>query len=170
MLRLYDDLKDIDNSVEMMQAAAFPKESLTGMPGKKGEHHDIGDVYLRYLRSMYDRNEELRKMMWYLSDEEDSIQRLWTCFYALPDPFYTIIKHLYVDKELYQTVEKEFEWSHRTFERYRRDAMELLIKLYHSEMSVSQLIAQSNKETVEVKKSTKNHTEEYEQICLEFLT
>ena len=167
MLMLYDDLKGIHDS-ELMKGAALGSPRLTGMPSGKGEHRDLGDIYLKYRRAVYERDEELRKMMWYLSEEEDSICRVWLCFYALQDPYYTILKRLYVDGEKYQIVEAEFGGSHKTFEKHRSNAMTLMTKLYHSDMTDAQIIAQSavNDPGMDKPSRNKKHTEEYDQICL----
>ena len=74
MFRLYREMEHTD---EIMESVAFPSANLNGLPGGKGGHKDLGDVLVKYNRQLYNRNEEIRRIMWELVEEEDSISRVW---------------------------------------------------------------------------------------------
>ena len=143
MISLYQELERND---EVLETVAYPKTELSGMSGGKGNHKDLGDVLLQYNRQICNRNEEIRKIMWELVEEEDSISRLWACFYALNDPFYSILNALYVENQLYQAVENNFDMSHKTFEKYRQRGIELLLLFYNSDESIAKLMRTYSKE------------------------
>lgn len=169
MLSLYQELGRND---EVLETVAYPKSELKGMPGGKGNHKDLGDVLLQYNHQICNQNEEIRKIMWELVEEEDSISRLWACFYALNDPYYSILSALYVENQLYQTVENSFEMSHKTFEKYRRRGIELLLLFYNSDESIAKLMRSCSKEKTDRRqgkgKKEQKHNE-YEQISLSLM-
>lgn len=169
MLSLYQELGRND---EVLETVAYPKSELKGTPGGKGNHKDLGDVLLQYNHQICNQNEEIRKIMWELVEEEDSISRLWACFYALNDPYYSILSALYVENQLYQTVENSFEMSHKTFEKYRRRGIELLLLFYNSDESIAKLMRSCSKEKTDRRqgkgKKEQKHNE-YEQISLSLM-
>lgn len=167
MLGLYEQLKRIEqDSAEM---ASLPGIKADGMPGAKGTHMDLSDVFFSYKRQVYDRNEEVRRLMWVLSEKEELISRVWACFYALEDPFFSILQELYVENQLYQTVEESYEMSHKTFEKYRSEGIELIIRFYESGESVADLIQRHQTEVSfhnAHKKEPKKDGNEYDQISI----
>lgn len=169
MISLYQELERND---EVLETVAYPKTELSGMSGGKGNHKDLGDVLLQYNRQICNRNEEIRKIMWELVEEEDSISRLWACFYALNDPFYSILNALYVENQLYQVVENNFDMSHKTFEKYRQRGIELLLLFYNSDESIAKLMRSYSKEKTDKRqgrgKKEQKHNG-YEQISLSSL-
>lgn len=169
MISLYQELERND---EVLETVAYPKTELSGMSGGKRNHKDLGDVLLQYNRQICNRNEEIRKIMWELVEEEDSISRLWACFYALNDPFYSILNALYVENQLYQAVENNFDMSHKTFEKYRQRGIELLLLFYNSDESIAKLMRSYSKEKTDKRqgrgKKEQKHNG-YEQISLSSL-
>lgn len=165
MFRLYREMEHTD---EIMESVAFPSTNLSGLPGGKGGHKDLGDVLVKYNRQLYNRNEEIRRIMWELVEEEDSISRVWACFYALSEPYYSILYALYIENQLYQAVEDSFDVSHKTFEKYRQRGMELLLRLYNSGENVTKLMRRQETEN-DSKKGKVKKAEEYEQISLSSL-
>lgn len=169
MISLYQELERND---EVLETVAYPKTELSGMSGGKGNHKDLGDVLLQYNRQICNRNEEIRKIMWELVEEEDSISRLWACFYALNDPFYSILNALYVENQLYQAVENNFDMSHKTFEKYRQRGIELLLLFYNSDESIAKLMRSYSKEKTDKRqgrgKKEQKHNG-YEQISFSSL-
>lgn len=172
MFHLYQELEHTD---EIMESAAFPSTNYSGLPGGKGGHKDLGDVLLKYNRQLYNRNEEIRRIMWELVEEEDSISRLWACFYGLGDPYYSILNALYVENQLYQTVEDSFDVSHKTFEKYRQKGIELLLRFYESDESIAKLMRRygsekdNSQKTGKDGKNKKQKEDTYEQISLSSL-
>lgn len=169
MFSLYQELGDTG---EIMTTAAFPSAGITGMPGAKGGHKDLGDVLLRYQHQLCSRNEEIRKIMWELTEEEDSISRVWACFHALTNPYYSILNALYVENQLYQAVETKFDASHKTFEKYRQQGMKQLASFYTSGDDIAGLMRrQRTGSGKQRKKKSREHKKErqYDQICLSSL-
>ncbi len=169
MLSLYQELGRND---EVLETVAYPKSELKGMQGGKGNHKDLGDVLLQYNHQLCNRNEEIRKIMWELVEEEESISRLWACFYALNDPFYSILNALYVENQLYQAVENNFDMSHKTFEKYRQRGIELLLLFYNSDESIAKLMRSSSKEKTDRRQGKRKKEQKnsgYEQISLSSL-
>lgn len=169
MISLYQELERND---EVLETVAYPKTELSGMSGGKGNHKDLGDVLLQYNRQICNRNEEIRKIMWELVEEEDSISRLWACFYALNDPFYSILNALYVENQLYQAVENNFDMSHKTFEKYRQRGIELLLLFYNSDESIAKLMRSYSKEKTDKRRGRGKKEQKhngYEQISFSSL-
>lgn len=166
MLALY---RELEASEDMRARDVLPAIRTDGMPGVKGRHKDLGDILLGYQRQQCERNEEIRKMMWALSEQEETISRVWACFYALDDPYYSILQALYVENQLYQAVENSFDISHKTFEKYRQHGISLIMGFYESGESIADLMRRHQTEAVSKKKSmAKKEAEnaEYGQISL----
>lgn len=155
-LQLYEMIEDTDS---VLISSALPSPKLSALPTGKGTHKDMGDVLLNYQAELRKRNKELRSILWQLSEEEEGIIRTWTCFCALPEPYYGILKALYVDNQLYQAVEQDFGHSHKTFEQYRKKGIDTIIRYYESEMSVSRLLEEQYKKNQCQNKSSKNKRE-----------
>lgn len=148
MMILYEEL----DSETALENAALPPINLSGMPGAKGQHKDLGDVLIRCQKQAYAHNEEIREMMCELVKEEDMINRVWACFHVLKHPYYTILTDLYVNNQLYETVEKAFDYSHKTFEKHRKEGIRLIMDFYDSGEDVSALMRRYRKN---VSKKTK---------------
>ena len=67
------------------------------------------------------------------------------CFLLLDEPYYDYIKRLYVNGEKYDTVEAESGFSRQVFGKYRKEAMDLIIRFYNSEKDMLELSEQSQK-------------------------
>lgn len=83
-------------------------------------------------------------MLTELSYQEDLVNRVWACFLALDDPYYTLLSQLYVENDLYENVRIQFDMSPTTFERYRKKALHLIIEYTNSPLSVGELITGSS--------------------------
>ena len=138
--KMYSLHKELESTDEVLEAAALPAVKSDGMPGSHGTHQDLSDVYITYQKQLKDRNEEIRKIMWALVEEEERISRVFACYYALDDPYYSILNAIYVENQLYQSVENDFEMSHKTFEKNRQHAILLIIKFYESGESIADLM------------------------------
>ena len=164
MLSLYQETE----SEEVLSALALPPINMSGMPGAKGNHKDLGDVLISYQKQIWKRNEEIREMMWQLSEEEAMVRRVWACFHVLDNPYYSILHALYVENQLYMAVESSFDMSHKTFEKYRRDGINLLIRFYESNETIPELMRKyRNKNKMQKRrKKADNQEKEYRQIDL----
>lgn len=134
---IFEMMSDTDSAI---LSSALPSSEISFLPSGKGNHRDLGDVFLQYRETLRKRNTELGEFLWELSEMEEGIIRAWVCFCALPNPYYGILKSLYVENQLYHTVEQEFGAAHKTFERYRKTAIQKLIQYYESDISVGRLL------------------------------
>lgn len=166
MISLYEDANDTDS---VLETVALPAQNISGMPGARGEHKDLGNVLINYQNELYRRNAEIREMMWALSQEEQSINRVWACFHVLEEPFYDIIRRLYVVGELYQTVEHESGLTHSYFDKKRMEGLQLIIAYYESGESISNLMYKYRNKKKSSKKEKKKMQNSFQQISLEDL-
>lgn len=166
MISLYEDANDTDS---VLETVALPAQNISGMPGARGEHKDLGNVLINYQNELYRRNAEIREMMWALSQEEQSINRVWACFHVLEEPYYDIIRHLYVAGELYQTVEHESGLTHSYFDKKRMEGLQLIIEYYESGESISNLMYKYRSKKKSSKKEKKKMQNSFQQLSLEDL-
>lgn len=166
MISLYEDANDTDS---VLETVALPAQNISGMPGARGEHKDLGNVLINYQNELYRRNAEIREMMWALSQEEQSINRVWACFHVLEEPYYDIIRRLYVVGELYQTVEHESGLTHSYFDKKRMEGLQLIIEYYESGESISNLMYKYRNRKKSSKKEKKKMQNSFQQLSLEDL-
>lgn len=166
MISLYEDANDTDS---VLETVALPAQNISGMPGARGEHKDLGNVLISYQNELYRRNAEIREMMWALSQEEQSINRVWACFHVLEEPYYDILRRLYVVGELYQTVEHESGLTHSYFDKKRMEGLQLIIEYYESGESISNLMYKYRSKKKSSKKEKKKMQNSFRQISLEDL-
>lgn len=166
MISLYEDANDTDS---VLETVALPAQNISGMPGARGEHRDLGNVLINYQNELYRRNAEIREMMWALSQEEQSINRVWACFHVLEEPYYDILRRLYVVGELYQTVEHESGLTHSYFDKKRMEGLQLIIEYYESGESISNLMYKYRSKKKSSKKEKKKMQNSFRQISLEDL-
>lgn len=166
MISLYEDANDTDS---VLETVALPAQNISGMPGARGEHKDLGNVLINYQNELYRRNAEIREMMWALSQEEQSINRVWACFHVLEEPYYDIIRRLYVVGELYQTVEHESGLTHSYFDKKRMEGLQLIIAYYESGESISNLMYKYRNKKKSSKKEKKKMQNSFQQLSLEDL-
>lgn len=168
MISLYQDLEEPE---ELLGSIRLPAMKYSGMPGGTNNQKDLGDQLLQYHKRVWGWKEEIRKMMYVLALEEDRITRVWACYHALEDPYYSILTKLYVEGHLYQAVEKEVAMSHRIFEENRQNAVIQVMQYYKSGKSVSDLMCQHIPAMKKKGKGRRkgNGTQGYEQISMEEL-
>ncbi len=166
MISLYEDANDTDS---VLETVALPAQNISGMPGARGEHKDLGNVLISYQNELYRRNAEIREMMWALSQEEQSINRVWACFHVLEEPYYDILRRLYVVGELYQTVEHESGLTHSYFDKKRMEGLQLIIAYYESGESISNLMYKYRNKKKSSKKEKKKMQNSFQQLSLEDL-
>ncbi len=115
------------------------------LPGPKGgKKKDLSDLIIKLEKDREIRRKELLTMLTELSNQEDVVNRVWACYLALDDPYYTLLSQLYVENDLYENVRIQFDMSPTTFERYRKKALHLIIEYTKSPLSVGELITGSS--------------------------
>ncbi len=143
--KMYFIQKDISQTDDMIEMASFRSTEITDMPSGKGTHKDLADVLLKYYKYMDDQKKQYTDLFRTLIDREMRTERIWMCFLLLDEPYYGYIKRLYVDGEKYDTVEAESGFSRQVFGKYRKEAMELIIRFYNSDKNMLELSEQSQK-------------------------
>lgn len=139
---LYEELLQLEQPNELMAAAALPAKTVK-MVRERGEYADNFSILDRFYRQRKARRMEIRFQMWKLSEEAEDIRRLWGCFFVLQEPYYGILYDLYVKKELYAAAEAAFGYSHRIFEKKRKEGLELLTNMFNSPYSSLELMEQT---------------------------
>lgn len=142
IMSLYEEL----NREAALAEAALPAINTSALPGAKGQHKDLCDILLHWQKLHRQREIEIMEMMWKLTDEESRINRVWACFHALDEIYYSMFWHLYVENQLYETTAIEFCGSRKTFEKYRKKGMQQLIDFYESGESTAVLMCRSREE------------------------
>ena len=132
--------KEMNRTDDLMKMVSLRRSNLSDMPKGKNGHNDLSAVYEKYINALERRDTEYADFFESLQREELSIQRVWLCFQALNEPYYGILKRLYVDGELYATVESESGVSIRAFEERRKKAICMIMELYASDQTEANLI------------------------------
>lgn len=153
MKSLYREIQSPDAAVS---EAAFPCTKY-GTLSRNSMHRDISDVLQRCEGIFMKRNEEVRELMYQLSEEQERIHRVWVCFNILEEPYFGILHGLYVQNKLYQEMEMESGYSHKTFEKYRSEGVNFIVLMFSSGGSVGDLTRLYRRMT-----RKKKHTKEAE--------
>lgn len=70
------------------------------LPGPKGgKKKDLSDLIIKLEKDREIRRKELLTMLTELSNQEDVVNRVWACYLALDDPYYTLLSQLYVEND-----------------------------------------------------------------------
>lgn len=143
VILLIKDLDRIDD--DLITEKSIHAVSINMMPSAQGGvKKDLSDLIIKLQRDREERKNELYKMIRLLSDQEYMINRVWACFLALDDPYYTMLNQLYVENDLYEAVRQSFDMSPTTFERHRKKALTLIAEYVDSQLSVSEIMSMSH--------------------------
>ena len=139
---LYQELNAIQ---DMRPADVLPSAGPYGHITNIGStRKDLDDVYENFQKQTRQRELAIREILWELKEREETILHVWDCLYILDEVYYSVLYGLYVEGLLYTTVEadhkKKYEISHMTFERYRKEGLELLMHYYNSGCSIPELM------------------------------
>ncbi len=137
--KIYSIKQEMLNTDEVIEMVALSCKQVSDMHSSAGEHKDLFEVYERYLSQLKKRGKEYKVVLQALILKEEMILRVWSCFLALDDPYYTILNRRYVHNELYDAVQKESGYSLQVFEKYRKRAIQGIIKLYFSDVTDERL-------------------------------
>lgn len=142
--KLYTIRCDISNTDDIIEMISLSCKTISDMPKGTGGHNDLSEVYERCQNKLRERNQEFIKIINDLINRKEQIHRVWSCFMALNEPYYSILHRRYVQNELYDTVQKESGFSMQVFEKYRKRAISSIIDLYNSDASESELQRMGN--------------------------
>lgn len=163
ILELYEEMQDTDSMIRSMSTSS----KLGKIGGGKTSSQDLGDFLIRHHKMLKQQNEELRAELWRLSEEEETINRVWICFRALEGKEQEYLQLLYVEGRTYKETEMESGVSHKTFETIRGNGIKRIRKLYESSWSNREIVGIHKKTTttgMSVKRGKK--PAEYEQLTL----
>lgn len=125
---------------DVIEMVSLPCKQLSDVPKARNRYTDIGDVYEKYQKKLEQRQMELKQMLNLLFIKEEKIERVWGSYLALDEPYYSIVNKMYVQNELYATVEAESGYSRHVFEKYRKEAISLIERFYYSGKSIADLL------------------------------
>lgn len=131
-------MEDADGIVKEVSYHSVNFESIGG--GNSGSKTDLTDVILRHERLAKNRSKEIRAEIWQLTEELETIERIWCCYTSLQGKAASYIRQLYVEKIPYKVVEQDSKLSHKRFDTIRATAMKDMKHLYHSELSNQEII------------------------------
>lgn len=132
---------DIDLKNEILTSICLRSQRLSDLPKARGRKKDMSDVYEAYQKSFEEQKYEIQEQFWKLVEQEDMIERVWQCFLALEEPYFSILEAIYVKQEKYEVVLEESGLSNQPFNEKRRHGIEAIIMLYNSDFSMHQLEA-----------------------------
>lgn len=163
ILDIHSELLDTDGLIRSLSIKKIEWDKEGG--GSGGTKKDLTDAMLMHQRLARERELELRTEMFRLTEEEESINRVWVCFHALRGREYILLDCLYVQKLPYKAVQEDSHVSHRTFEKVRMQALKKILRMYESEISNLQIINLSNKLSDKPIDTGSSHVR-YEQLTL----
>lgn len=153
---------------EMIETASFRSMEITDV-SCMGKNKDLTDVIIQYYTNRQEKRDEYLKLFGILVTRKRRIERIWLCFLTLDEPYYTYIKRLYVDGEKYATVETESGFSRQVFAKYRKEALQLIIRFYFLDNSMLKSV--QNHKSHKKKRKRKVQKTGMEQITMyDFLT
>ena len=127
-LTIYKELQD--------QEALIQVNLRYGFNGSGTEHvqtsrvHDVMDDMLSYHRRRRKYEKEMNKLLAEITEIEERIYKVWYCFTRLPEPFYTYLYELYVEKRPYKDVLSRSGLANSSFAKKRLQAIKTLQMFY----------------------------------------
>lgn len=152
--------KEIENEDSCIPEVAYKKISYDKIGGSSNTINDLSDIVEQHQRLVRQRGLEVREAMVTLMKREDTYHRIWSCYNLLESDAYTILRKLYVDNELYATVEHDSGLSHKTFEYRRKQAIKDIIRLWKGTLT--------NEEIMRIKLRTEEPTSDNEFVQISF--
>lgn len=125
---------DTVQTADIIETVSLRSKTLSDMPKGGGGHKDLFAEYEKYHALLEKRYRECAEGIHELVLYEECIERTWLCFQALESEAYTLLHRLYVQNELYSTVEADSRLAHAAFEKRRKRAIADIIRLYESEV------------------------------------
>lgn len=168
--KLYIINCEIRKTNDIIEMVSFQHAELSDMPKGSKSHKDLSDTYLKYQKVLDDRSNEYNKLLYGLIQKENAVDRVWQCYLVLAEPYYSILTELYVNDQKYEIAESTSGYSRHAYETHRKKGVSLVLELYESGKSMSELSEFAMK-AARCRKSVKNKqvfeaTENY-QLSLE---
>lgn len=144
--KIRDRIADIYNMqceeqdfIETLQTQTKPCDAVYISGGNSRK--DLSDVLEHVTAYKRQHVQVLVSEMHTLIREEEALQRIYYCFFALPDKNREVLEELYVRKKLWKEVEADLKLSHTVVSGQRLEGMRMIKSLYDSDLTIAQLQA-----------------------------
>lgn len=134
----YKELEDEDDG--LLSEVTYKKISYDKIGSSSNTINDLSSIVENHQRLARKRSKEVREIMSDLMKQQEMYQRIWSCFNMLDTEAYETLTRLYINNELYASVEIDSGLSHRSFEKRRKQAIEDIIRLYHGELTNDEIM------------------------------
>lgn len=131
---LYQEMNKSDDLLESIILRGSEIGSV-GVRQTGTEGPDLLKLLDRHQTLAKERSTAIRTEIWKLTDEQETINRVWVCFQTLEGKEYDYLNQLYVQNLPYKVVESKSGVSHGTFEKTRKRAILKILKLYESDLN-----------------------------------
>ena len=125
-------LKELDQE-ELIRERCLASVGVSQTTTKSGVLGDLSNVIVEIEKKKENRRKELCRLLLYLSNQEELINKVWAGYLILNRPYYTVIKKLYVENGAYYPVQQEVNLSASQFERYRKKGIQDIIEYAKSD-------------------------------------
>lgn len=141
--RIMSMIKELGETDGMIYEMSVSSPRITDMPKQKGRINDLNDVLSRYKSSLHERILEVNQSIRQLTEEEEALNRVWSCYQALRGEEYKVLRRLFVERQPWKTVEIECGMSSGSLQRIQKRALQKIIDMYNSPYSITEINSRS---------------------------
>ncbi len=141
--RILSMIKELGETDGMIYEMSVSSPGITDMPKQKGEIKDLYEVFSRYQKSLRERALELDQGIRQLTEEEEALNRVWSCCQALRGEEYDVLRRLFILRQPWKTVEIECGMSSGSIQRIQKRALQKIIDMYNSPYSITEINSHS---------------------------
>ena len=123
---IYKELRDQETLIRLNLRSGFSEKEYV----QTSRVYDVMDDMLSYHRRLRKYKKEMNKLLAEITEAEERIYKVWYCFTRLPEPFYTYLYELYVEKRPYKDVLARSGLANSTFAKKRLQAIKTLQMFY----------------------------------------
>jgi len=163
--KLYAVNREIRKTSDVIEMVSFQHAELSDMPKGSKNHRDLSDTYLKYQKILDERSSEYSNLLYGYIQKEAAVDRVWQCYMILAEPYFSILTEMYVKDQKYEVAEAQSGYSHTVFEKHRKRGINLVLELYNSGKSMSELseyAMKADKNRVQVKHMEMFDNENYQ--------
>lgn len=135
---LYNELSNEDSCIAEI---AYKKISYDKIGGSSNNVNDLSEIINQHQKLLRERGIEVREALVTLIKRQEIYQRIWCCYNLLDLEAYQILTKLYVNNQLYASVEVESGLSHKTFENRRKQAIQDIIRLCQGTLTNEEIMS-----------------------------
>lgn len=141
--RIMSMMKELGETDGMIYEMSVSSPRITDMPKQKGGTKDLYEVFSRYKSSLQERILEMNQGIRQLTEEEEALNRVWSCYQALRGEEYDVLRRLFVERQPWKTVEIECGISSGSLQRMQKRALQKVIDMYNSPYSITEINSRS---------------------------